>query len=402
MNTRAVNFPLMDSIRAIALLSVIAAHTSFFIAKNGDQALTHVRFDFGVRVFFMISAFLLYRPFARSLMHGWAAPSVKAFAWRRALRILPAYWVILGIAAVASVFAQPGNQNLGGGVPSAGVALLNVVLLQSYTPHSNLTGIPPAWSLSVEIAFYLVLPLAVVAAAHAARRFHALRARAWVLCVPPALLWIMGVAGKLMAHRVFGYSTSQATWAYVFENSFLAKADLFTWGMVAAVAVSFFDFRTISRRQKRLVGVVGWSLLPLADLANQTPLAALGCGLILVWVMANFAGSARPSPAARIFTSPPMAFVGACSYSIYLWHWPVILWLDREGIVTSGAAGVFLNVALVAAITIALSTATYRLVELPAMRRKAPSTTGAIPATVPAAPESPQMALDAAADKAAP
>ncbi len=397
----------MDGLRALACLTVMTVHT-WEGTHGGEQfgsAWSRVAplATIGLVLFFSLSGFLLYRPFANAIVANEPLPSIRAYLRNRALRILPAYWVILGIAAAALVFAQPGNENLAGGVPSASVALLNVPLLQSYTPHSNLTGIPPAWSLSVEIAFYLVLPVAVLATARLASRFHEPRTRAWLLCTPPAVLWVMGVTGKVLAHRVFGYSTSQSTWAYVFQNSFLAKADLFTWGMVAGVAVSYFDLRKVSRRQKLLIGAVGWLLLPLADVANQTPLAALGCGLILVWVMANFSGSVKPSRGARIFTSPLMAFIGACSYSVYLWHWPVILWLGREGIVTAGAAGLFLNVALVAAITIALSTATYRLVELPAMRRKAPSTRGgAIPATVPAAPESPQMALDTAADKAAP
>ena len=66
MNVHAYRFPLLDSTRAIALLAVVTAHASFFMRFGGDDSLSHVRFDFSVRVFFMISAFLLYRPYVRT------------------------------------------------------------------------------------------------------------------------------------------------------------------------------------------------------------------------------------------------------------------------------------------------------------------------------------------------
>jgi peptidoglycan/LPS O-acetylase OafA/YrhL len=352
----------------------------------------------GLVLFFALSGFLLYRPFAAAIVDGRPLPSIRAYLRNRALRILPAYWVILGVTAAAAVFALPGRENVGGAVPDAGVGVLNVLLLQSYTPHSNLTGIPPAWSLNVEIAFYLVLPLAVIAVTRLASRLHEPRRRAWLLCLPPAMLWLLGVTGKLVAHRVFGFSTSQTSWAYVFQNTFLAKADLFTWGMIAAVVVSFCDLRKISRRQRTLIGVAGWLLIPISDLANQTPLAALACGLIIVWVTASYADAAKPARPARLFTSRPMAFVGARSYSVYLWHWPVVLWLDAHGVVTGGRAGLVVNVAIVAAISIALSSVTYRFVELPAMRRKRSAARAIeIPTIIPAGvPESPQIAVGGA------
>jgi peptidoglycan/LPS O-acetylase OafA/YrhL len=60
VNVQNFRFPLIDSIRAIALVAVIAAHSSFFMARGGSTSLSHLHFDFSVRVFFMISAFLLY------------------------------------------------------------------------------------------------------------------------------------------------------------------------------------------------------------------------------------------------------------------------------------------------------------------------------------------------------
>ena len=74
MNTRAYHFPLLDSVRGIAALAVVAAHSSFFMALGGSTALSHLHFDFSPRVFFMLSAFLLYRPWVRARLAEWEPP----------------------------------------------------------------------------------------------------------------------------------------------------------------------------------------------------------------------------------------------------------------------------------------------------------------------------------------
>ena len=76
VNVHAYRFPLLDSTRAIALLAVVAAHSSFFMSVGGSSALSHLHFDFSVRVFFMISAFLLYRPWVRARLAGYETPSI--------------------------------------------------------------------------------------------------------------------------------------------------------------------------------------------------------------------------------------------------------------------------------------------------------------------------------------
>jgi peptidoglycan/LPS O-acetylase OafA/YrhL len=99
VNVHAYRFPLLDSVRAIALLAVVAAHSSFFMS-NGTSSLSHLRFDFSVRVFFMISAFLLWRPWVRARLADWDSPSAAAFGWRRFLRIFPGYWLALTVISV--------------------------------------------------------------------------------------------------------------------------------------------------------------------------------------------------------------------------------------------------------------------------------------------------------------
>ena len=95
----------MDSLRAIAALSVLVTHTGFLSGANTTTWYGQylARLDIGVTIFFLLSGFLLYRPFALAHLRDEPAPSVKRFYTRRLLRIIPAYWVALSF--VFFVFA---------------------------------------------------------------------------------------------------------------------------------------------------------------------------------------------------------------------------------------------------------------------------------------------------------
>src|SRR6185437_9757218 len=98
MGTRAERFPLIDALRAMAAIAVFGTHAAFFAGAEYDgSALGHYteRLEVGVAVFFVISGFLLYRPFLVARLERVARPATGAYAWRRFLRIVPAYWVAL-------------------------------------------------------------------------------------------------------------------------------------------------------------------------------------------------------------------------------------------------------------------------------------------------------------------
>ena len=95
-------FPLMDSLRAIAALSVLVTHSGFLSGANlgtwyGDYT---ARLDVGVTIFFLLSGFLLYRPFVSARAGGARRPRIPDYARRRLLRILPAYWLALTVLAI--------------------------------------------------------------------------------------------------------------------------------------------------------------------------------------------------------------------------------------------------------------------------------------------------------------
>ena len=158
VNARATRLPLVDSLRAIAALSVLLTHTavSAGVSGNPHSALSPYaqRLDVGVTIFFLISGLLLYRPFVRARALGTAAPSTGPYAWRRFLRIVPAYWVALTVTAL-----WVGTSAYEYGVFSLHGAPWYYLLAQTYHPQTLSGGLTQAWTLTVEVAFYAFVPL---------------------------------------------------------------------------------------------------------------------------------------------------------------------------------------------------------------------------------------------------
>ena len=118
--------------------------------------------NIGVTVFFLISGFLLYQPFARSRYAGDRSPATLPYAERRGLRIFPAYWVAL--VGVVVLVGKSGEAATATPVFSGHGALTYFPLMQAYGSNTLFGGISAAWTLSVELSFYVMLPLGDAAA----------------------------------------------------------------------------------------------------------------------------------------------------------------------------------------------------------------------------------------------
>ena len=145
---------------------MIIVHTAFpsgFSTQNHRWGAFTARMEIGVAVFFLISGFLLYRPFVAAHLSGRPSPDVRTYLKRRLLRIVPAYWVALFFAAyVFHTVTMPIN--------NAKAVIVYFGFLQIYSSHYILHGINAAWTLCVEMSFYLFLPLYAAAIAAWARR----------------------------------------------------------------------------------------------------------------------------------------------------------------------------------------------------------------------------------------
>jgi peptidoglycan/LPS O-acetylase OafA/YrhL len=338
-----------------------------------------------VTLFFTLSGFLLYRGIAAALLHDRDLPATGAYLRNRALRILPAYWAILAVCGLVlgSVNVRDEDGALTSGALTEPLELLGAALLvNNYRPDTVLVGIGPAWSLAVEAVFYLILPvLGAIAAAVAARLPEA--RRRLVVLGPPVFLLALGLSGKLVAGSVVQAGAGEGwgpTWHAVVERSFWAQADLFAFGMLLAVVhVATEDGRLRVGERARRFGVAAALLLLAAcavslrgDQLSYRPantVAALACALLVAAVVLPRA-SGEPSAWARRLAARPLVALGAASYSLFLWHEPLVHWLAGRGLTAGGWSGLALNVVLVLAVAGVLSALTYRLIEMPVLRRR--------------------------------
>ncbi|CAA9499247.1 MAG: hypothetical protein AVDCRST_MAG53-1838, partial [uncultured Solirubrobacteraceae bacterium] len=329
----------------------------------------------GVTLFFVLSGFLLYRPFAAAAMRGTPRPGLVRYVRHRALRVLPAYWLVLLITAfvlqTALVADDAGPRSEG--VPDLELLVINALLLQNLTPETIFTGIGPAWSLAVEAAFYALLPLLAAIALTLRTRGAGRHATA---LAPVGLLLAVGVSGKVAV-------LTGVEWDLGVVRSIWGLADLLAFGMlVAVVSIDVEDGRRGLPRHWRRAAVgcivavvaIGLTLEPtnlepgMASTLVFTTAVGAACALLIALVTLPAPGSRRRL--ARLLERPAIAGMGAISYSVFLWHEPLLRWLRLHGATIDGTAGFALNLALTAGLTSVLAAVTYHFVEAPVLRLK--------------------------------
>lgn len=381
-------FPLLDAIRALAAISVVLVHVTVF-----SGAFTHpvigrllAHLDVGVPVFFVLSAFLLYRPFVAARVDGEPRLGFGEYGKRRFVRIAPAYWLVLTVAAVV-----PGVAGVLSGNWWAYYGFLQP--LPVYTMGSDCTadvlrcGLPATWSLTVEVLFYVTLPLWVLAVDGLARRWRRSQlsldlAMIAGLCAVSAFVLISQPTSDLYEFLLF---------------SPLGRGCWFAVGMALA-ALSVHVERS-PRRPRGLELVARRPGLPILGAAIiyvlvvtllLRPLPLLRPPLEVPWrfLVENFAFAAIAGlvvlPAIfgltgggltrRTLAQRPLLWLGMVSYGIFLWHYPVVILLVDHGVTDFTAL-----TALTFAITVPCAAASYYAVERPLMRliRSRPAAAGA-------------------------
>jgi peptidoglycan/LPS O-acetylase OafA/YrhL len=384
-----VYFPAMDGYRALAALAVLLAHVALFsglVIRNHALAPYLARADVGVSVFFLLSGFLLYRPFVAARLSGRSAGSLGSYARRRVLRILPAYWFALTI--VAFVLHAPGFH-----APHSIIA--HYLLLHPYD-MDQVTGGPiqQSWTLATEVAFYVFLP---VWAWLLARRNRSPEKQIRAEVIGLAALWIGAIVLKTvlsarLGHQVATGQISQDTANAKFGlwGAWLPfRIDEFALGMGMAVASEWVVQRGIRLPlwTTKLAGTLScWAIavalfwftstqldLPLAPIF--TPRQALVTRLLYSFVALFLLLPAVFGPQGRgvvqsIFANRVMLYLGLISYGIYIWH---EAWQDKYLTWTHGkpfqsAFWPMLGVTL--GLSVASATLSWFVIEKPALRLK--------------------------------
>ncbi|MET7671688.1 acyltransferase family protein [Micromonospora luteifusca] len=315
--------PALDAVRVIGALAVVGHHVGFATGQNtGGSALGAwlARLDVGVAVFFVLSGFLLFRPYAHALATHQPSPSTGRYLWRRATRILPAYWVAVAVC----LLVLPRNQ------PATVADWLRHVTLTQIYEHGQLKhGLGQTWSLATEVTFYLLLPvLAVLLLGRRWRPERVLRIAVSAVLISAGWVLLMGLGVlKLGLHTM--WLPSYAGW--------------FGAGMVLATA--HVAMRTGTGRRWWWLDELGgapfacWSVALAVFAVSTTPVAGprglseptageFGAKLLLYMVVAVMLilpiafGPANRAKGA--FDTVLGRWLGRMSYGLFLWH-PLVL-----------------------------------------------------------------------------
>lgn len=368
-------FQCFDGLRAIAALMIVVTHASFQTGFNrrGFAAPYVARLDMGVSIFFVISGFLLYRPIVLAHLDAVRPVRVVEFWRRRALRIVPAYWVALTI--VVFVFRNEPIPDLEG-------LALRYGLLHIYFTEHVFGPLHQSWSLATEVAFYLLLPCWGWAMAHVAGtparrlRFHLAGA---------AFLFLASVTFRIALLVAMDVRDAE------FYDPWLpSQLDLFALGMglaVAWVAGERLHHPIRERLARPLVPTASWVIAGLSFWTVSTRLGLPSDQLyfepwqqvvrhLLYGVTALFLvlpavfGPARQGAVRRFLANRTMVWLGLVSYGIYLYHQA---WIDAFLALTDArlfdtSFGRTFGATLL--LTIPTAALSYYLVERPFLRLK--------------------------------
>lgn len=374
-------FPALDGIRALAVAGVVATHAAYWTYRYGrgpgSGLLVHM--DAGVALFFVISGFLLVRPWLLAAARGEAPARVGAYFWRRALRILPAYWVALLFAFIA--LAQNHDIGVGDVVRQLGFA-------QIYHFGWMRAGLTQTWSLCTEVAFYLLLPFLGAGAVTVSRQWG------WR---PGVLVGsCVGLAGLNVAWLVWTHASG---WSVFTPANFWLPGYLswFAGGMAMAVVEVHLTTRPEGAHGRwRAATTIGaspgvcWTLAAGLFLITATPIAGpytvgfitttqalvrnllyAALAMLIVWPAVFGPGTW----ANAVFANRPMRKLGDLSYGVFLLHLVVlvgVMHLLGYELWTGSATAVFLVTGLG---SVALAALLHRYVEQPvnSLRRLVPA-----------------------------
>ncbi len=358
----------LDGVRACAILMVIAFHINW-INTNGSGRNFLKLWDWrsnplassvaiaggtGVTLFFVLSGFLLFLPYAKALLFGGRWPLARTFYVRRALRIMPGYYLSLVILILVSAHQYLRRANL------SNTALFFTFFMDS-SPQTfrQLNG--PYWTLATEWQFYMVLPLLALGVLLLVRQVRLERRLRAVTC---CLLGI--IAGGLCVRLAGEYFQSNPTATFLLPRPALNIILFFAYGQTGkytedfAVGMLGALIYTYAQNQspesgfvRRLRSLSLWlwgagililvfsaiwhfqankptpawpflnPIMPYFDWLSEM-LLAIGYGMCIIAILFG------PRELQRPFAWRPLRWIGLISYSLYIWHLPFLILLQSR------------------------------------------------------------------------
>jgi peptidoglycan/LPS O-acetylase OafA/YrhL len=375
----------LDAFRGLAALAVVVFHASYFVGYRPDSGRTFYagtpletilrQFGAGVVWFFVLSGFLIFLPFARAAIHQSERVAPVPFLARRAVRLLPLYYFafILIWMSIRGSLHDPWRD-----------LFLHLTFTHVFDREHFLWTIGPAWSLGVEVMFYLFIagfgPLTHCACGALLSR----RARGSLLA------WsIAGLAGASLAYTNWAYFGARIalTDLPVYAGP-VAMFHTFALGMELAIVVVLAEGRAMLRPAHTVLLRLGWIGLSLFAILLRID-RSWGAiyfdaifGLAFALLLASTVLGKREATWRKLLIHPVLQFLGLISYSIYLWHESITWILFQAQIIGNRTPQTFpLSLVLVLAVVIAAASASYWAIERPTRRLRVlflPARTGRV------------------------
>lgn len=300
--------PELEGLRAIGILAVMTYHAGIKVFPGS--------FAF-IDLFFVISGFLITGLLVREL-ESTKRISLSGFYARRIRRLLPAATVVLVFTAILTWwFADPIDRPAFGiDIAAAAAYVVNWVLAwRSVDYLAEDVGASPVqqfWSLAVEEQFYIVWPLVLIVVALIIRKYHR-------------------NARQTMAIGLFLIVIPSFVWSVVFTQQdaasayFVTTTRLWELGVGGLIAVGASLWTKIPKTYARIIGWTGFVVVIASALFYTSALAwpgYLALAPVLGTAAIIIAGATGAAPA--LLAWKPFLWIGALSYSLYLWHWPLI------------------------------------------------------------------------------
>jgi peptidoglycan/LPS O-acetylase OafA/YrhL len=361
-----------DALRGLSALGVMSLHVTEFSlgsstpiasdifpalrATYGAVGLLALAGGLSLSIFFVLSGYLISRPFVAAYVSGGPTPGAGAYARNRLLRIVPAFWC--AVLLTLAVFGLSGSSPL--------IVPLTLGFGQVFAPGSPFVAqIAQGWTLGAEAAFYALVPVAalLLVRSRAGGAPAARGRRLLALCL--AL-----VAGTVVWRSL---DPTDTTWIEVFPG----VAAAFAPGIALAAVEAAWPERLASPRARRAAvpaALAGVALLLLAAAAPTQSTwwrwmaEAAGGGLVVAGALLRERSGA---PAWRLLCNPVTDWLGRRSYSIYVLHYGIALWLAQRLAVSGHPWQTLARIAVPAlAVTLLFADVSWRWVERPFLRLK--------------------------------
>lgn len=333
--------PDIDGLRAIAVLAVLFFHAGLPFFEGGYV---------GVDIFFVISGYLITSIILREIDQE--RFSILQFYERRFRRILPPLIVVVFLTLIAGLYLLPSDGILGLGYSAITTALMSSNILFYFESGyfggaAEMKPLLHTWSLAVEEQFYIFFPLVLIFIskrnkAHYLRYFLILGFLSLIACIfltqlkpSAAFYWIPTrtwelLIGSLLALKVFPQLSKSSSEAVSLTGAGLVLAAIFT-----------YDAQTPFPGYTAILPTLGTALIIYAG-GSQTP-----------WLN-------------RFLSVKPVVFIGLISYSLYLWHWPIIVYTKIWNITHLD----YLTISLMLLIIMGASILSWKFIEGPMRQKK--------------------------------